>query len=369
MSIMIALLLGLLQLRWLVVSSEVPRIAKPHCDHLCGNVEIPYPFGIGANCSYSASYEINCNHSFHPHKPFLHQFNLEVTDINWPGRYSPRELQRIRDCIMNEHRLTVLTQARSICASESNGSVGAAIVDFRGSPFRFSTWFNVFMVENNCGHSVLLRNRMREIVAGCASVCTNESGVTKLNSTHCLGVGCCQASLLPSPTGDFIKKEAGLDFYEIAMDHEKPTASYTNTCSLAAALVERNQVTKLAGRLPTVLEWSVALPWTVSTQNSNQDNFSCSTEDGTQKCSCRFPYEGNPYLPDGCQVVRECRRCKHHCESDFVEERGFRFYCENPWLQLGSILGKYFQTSFLLLGLTKFSFYSCPLQLLNKQYC
>ena len=292
---MIALLLGLLQLRWLIVSSEVPCIAKPHCDHLCGNVEIPYPFGIGANCSYNASYEINCNHSFHPPKPFLHQFNLEVMDIYWPAQFWDRD-----------QRLTVLTQARSICASESNGSVGAAIVDFRRSPFRFSTWFNVFMVENNCGHSVVLRNRMRKIVAGCASVCTNDSGVTKLNSTHCHGDGCCQASLLPSPTSDFIRREAGLDFYEIAMDQETPTASYTNACSLAAALVETNQVTKLAGRLhisplPTVLEWDGPLPWTVGMQNNNPDNFSCSPEYGTQICHCIFPYEGNAYLPNGCQ--------------------------------------------------------------------
>jgi len=286
---MIPLFLALLQLQCVAASSssqkDGPPIAKPHCMDQCGDVDIPYPFGIGANCSYNASYEINCDYSSHPPKPFLQHFELEVTDINWPGRYSGRDPRRFLGHDTDGQTLTVLTPARNICGS--HGSVGFPSVNFQGSPFLFSSWFNVFMVENYCGRSVVLRNRMQKIVAGCASVCANQTGVAKLNTTTCYGVGCCQASLIPSPTHDFFLQHMTprLDFYEITLSHEALTIT-SDTCILAAALIKSDQVVNLAGNLsnlrafPTVLEWDGSL---------------------TAVHGCEFPTEGNPYLPNGCQ--------------------------------------------------------------------
>ncbi|CAI9767178.1 unnamed protein product [Fraxinus pennsylvanica] len=40
----------------------------PGCQSSCGNVDIPYPFGIGLNCSLNSDFNINCDTSFNPPK-------------------------------------------------------------------------------------------------------------------------------------------------------------------------------------------------------------------------------------------------------------------------------------------------------------
>ncbi|KAK4392331.1 Wall-associated receptor kinase [Sesamum angolense] len=59
-------------------------ITKPNCQSKCGNLTVPYPFGIGINtgCSVSSWFDVNCNTSFSPPKPFISTGNLEILDIS-----------------------------------------------------------------------------------------------------------------------------------------------------------------------------------------------------------------------------------------------------------------------------------------------
>lgn len=63
-------------------SSSHGRIAKAGCAEKCGEVEVPYPFGIDTpNCARNQSYLLICNHTTTPTDPIL-QTNRSETISN-----------------------------------------------------------------------------------------------------------------------------------------------------------------------------------------------------------------------------------------------------------------------------------------------
>ncbi|BBG96518.1 wall associated kinase-like 7 [Prunus dulcis] len=76
------------------MAQVVPRMAKSGCQEYCGDVLIPYPFGIGSSedCYLDDWFEIECSNqsskttSSAPHyKPVLKQAQLEVLNISIEG--------------------------------------------------------------------------------------------------------------------------------------------------------------------------------------------------------------------------------------------------------------------------------------------
>ncbi|KAL9248253.1 hypothetical protein vseg_021596 [Gypsophila vaccaria] len=333
MSLILVMLQLMLVLR-LAEGDAGGNIAKPNCSDICGKVRIPYPFGVGDNCYYNKSYEIVCDKSFSPAKPFLPGFNLEVLDIMWPGRYSDLD-PRSYDADLGDTRLTVGLHSPNLCQSGGPAKVVRSD-DFRGSPFKFSRWYNVFMVEG-CGGSVVLKNRSGDILTGCASFCGG-----KKNQTNCYGVGCCQASLLSSPTGDFIDKrdQGNLDFYTLSLFFEQLDTK-SDSCNISAVLIDSASVNDFAGKLSSVQTFPTVLEWQgIYTSLYHYHNFSCYNETNIQ-CSCVFPYQGNPFLPNGCQLIEACRKCKHRCGELFNATDSTYYYgCYKRWFfKRASVIG------------------------------
>ena len=69
---------------------NAPNITKPGCPRKCGNLIVPYPFGVGlgAGCSKSVLFDVFCMTSYDPPKAFLvaamdDQKNaMEILDIS-----------------------------------------------------------------------------------------------------------------------------------------------------------------------------------------------------------------------------------------------------------------------------------------------
>ncbi|RVW17193.1 Wall-associated receptor kinase-like 9 [Vitis vinifera] len=135
-------------------SATAPSMAKPGCeqDH-CGDILIPYPFGMGKSCYKDEWFSVSCSHSFDPPKPILTKL---MTSSSWQSK------------------------------------------DLRGSPFLYSLHND--LVGVGC-HNVLLRDRNEEIMAGCTSTCDKS-----INTKGCLyGINCCLTRL-----------QEDLDFYSLS---------------------------------------------------------------------------------------------------------------------------------------------------------
>ncbi|KAK9715437.1 hypothetical protein RND81_06G165100 [Saponaria officinalis] len=295
------------------IREATPNIAKPGCKSNCGNVSIPYPFGIGPNCYHNPWFDVDC---FDDNRFMLKALNeidgvVDSTDnkvhpvgrrINW----------------FNETTLIMESDCTGFCADKSNpttynGTIYAT--DLRRSPFMYSSNQNVLLVIG-CGGDVVLKNIRNESLAGCAQVCRNPSEQFQIK--HCYGLRCCQTPL-PISIDYF-----WLDFF---LNNPADNTSLVNEpcgSSTQAMLVDKSwisdkvidpSVSRLQCPIPTVLEWTVE---DLNVDSPGYANSTCTHKKpvGGYDCRCKADYyEGNPYLPHGCQVVKECESCVQNCRS------------------------------------------------------
>ncbi|KAF2301591.1 hypothetical protein GH714_027449 [Hevea brasiliensis] len=62
-------------------------IAKPNCTDHCGNINIPYPFGMSKGCYLDEWFEIECSKSVHgPPRAFLSKIKMELLNVSVGGQ-------------------------------------------------------------------------------------------------------------------------------------------------------------------------------------------------------------------------------------------------------------------------------------------
>ncbi|KAJ8435983.1 hypothetical protein Cgig2_004240 [Carnegiea gigantea] len=264
---------------WLLMeitrASQV-RIAKPGCKDHGGNITIPSPFGIGPKC-------------YHNH--WFDSCQREVSPIQ----------QEIK-----KRTLVISTASTGLCGTTNGGSSellkpALSSYDLRGSPFLYSKKHNVLLV-GGCGGSVTVVDTKLQTVAGCAAVCINGSEVTK----SCYGLGCCQTTIPFS-----------LDHYGFKAVNLRVVPNVSEC--LVVALVDSSSIINKAidtqlsdfAPAPTVLEWRME---NLPVQSPSYANSTCelrksgADDEGGYVCRCRADfYQGNPYLPFGCQKRRDIR--------------------------------------------------------------
>ncbi|KAK9067457.1 hypothetical protein SSX86_014786 [Deinandra increscens subsp. villosa] len=293
------------------IKKSVAIYARPGCNDTCGNVRIPYPFGIGSGCHFNEWYAVDCNSST-PYLPAIN--NLEVLSLNLENQTAKVNVSMISDC---------QTQVRN--------SSQILSVDLGGSPFLFSQEHNKFTVDG-CGNAVILEQG--NLLTGCSTICQNE---TVNNRSDCYGINCCQTTI-----------PYYLETYSVNTSGLQPRGP-DGVCG-SAFLVDEGSYSagtfSGAGQL-------------VCSDFASVDFIPARFE--SYKCSCSRVEEGSPYLANGCQVVRECGNCTGECQ--LIGLRNITCI-PNPILQtrsksstLGVVLGVSISIGVLIITASIFALY------------
>ncbi|XP_073154609.1 wall-associated receptor kinase 2-like [Henckelia pumila] len=271
------------------------NIAKPGCQSKCGNLTVPYPFGIGlgSGCSVDPSFDINCNTSFNPPKPYITE-NLEVVDIS-------------------NSQVRVKNWLATRCFDKQGNVTSSNPFSIELDPYFSFSEVNKFTIIGCDDLAIILGTQGANFTTGCISTC---SAKEDLLDGFCTGIGCCQTSI-----------PRGLQSFDAALGSLR---NHTRVWSFDpcgyAFLGEQDRFTfrvsdlsdptfenRTTENVPIVLEWVIGNKTCAEARKSNDfscgQNTSCIDTDtklGGYSCSCFDGYEGNAYLEPGCKDINEC---------------------------------------------------------------
>ncbi|KAK7844840.1 wall-associated receptor kinase-like 8 [Quercus suber] len=268
------------------LAEGAPPMAKPNCPDRCGNVSIPYPFGIGSNCFMNKTYEIVCNESGVAAAAIAFlvfpSIRVEVLEIRITDPYNNND-----DSFYGPGFIRVkMPIISSNCINKSSaGSV--ARVNISGTPFFFSSYRNKF-VSVGCDNLATMTGLNPMMVVGCKTNCSNKKLIGK-----CSGFDCCQTSV-----------PDGIQLLNV-------TFSHTSSCQ-RAFLAETQWLEKTdpsasnhflnSDYVPVMLEWIVKFTdydFEELYYRRHMDWYN--TTYGVLYPYCSYGFQGNPYLNMGCQ--------------------------------------------------------------------
>ncbi|CAJ1971950.1 unnamed protein product [Sphenostylis stenocarpa] len=298
--------------------------ALPGCPDSCGGVSsIPYPFGVGYSsvtgekCFLEETLELTCRNSTLYHGGG----NVQILNISLAGK------------------MDMLIFTSNACKNERLGAVETFgnLCSLETPAFAISSEDNKF-VSVGCdsyGYLNSYRNGTGSST-GCLTRCNSlESVEIMQRSGNCTGIGCCQVDIPPGMKN--------ISFQAFTFNNFNSTSDF-NKCGYSFVVKNGNYTFSLDhldqlpfSMAPLVVDWSVRND-TCDASMSRAD-YACKSNSHCEnspfgygyRCKCNPGFQGNPYLPDGCQDILECKSNQHNCASqDYCRETPGSFECFCP---------------------------------------
>ncbi|KAL6206503.1 hypothetical protein ACLB2K_023751 [Fragaria x ananassa] len=272
-----------------VAAEAVPPQAKPGCTDHCGNLNIPYPFGIEKDCYMSKEFSVRCN----DHITTWEDTHVVITNIS-----------------LAEGEMQIPQFVASDCYNRQGPTDYTTTNITVPAPFTVSHTRNKFIAVG-CDTSAAFIGYYADeqrLMTRCMSICDNLDNVEQ----SCSGVGCCQTDI-----------PGGLFNYTVKLDsyYMHTYVLGFNPCSYAF-IVEKDKFTFSPNtsfqtltntkELPLILDWEIGEG--ACDEAEHRDDYACKANskcvnrtisDALSRyyCQCQPGYQGNPYLPNGCQGV------------------------------------------------------------------
>ncbi|KAK1277830.1 Wall-associated receptor kinase 2 [Acorus gramineus] len=294
-------------------------------------MSVPYPFGIGENCSREG-FALDCRQTDQGPVLYLSKGNMiEVTYIS----------------LSKAQMIISFSDVGQDCYDRSGSRVTNyhPSLSLKDSPYIFSNTENAFFVLGCDTYATITDTSINaSFQTGCSSICNAQSvHMQVIKALPCNGIGCCQLSI-----------PGGLQSFKITLSSFKnhTLVSEFNNCSYAF-LATNNWFTFMGlsfdsggfvmgnDSVPVVLDWRINVNGTCKEAKTTSD-YACKSQNSYchdypkgagYSCMCNTGYQGNPYLRDadgGCQDIDECRdELTNSCKGICINTPG-SYSCECP---------------------------------------
>ncbi|KAJ4783780.1 Wall-associated kinase family protein [Rhynchospora pubera] len=305
-------------------AAKSAKISLPGCPDSCGGVAIPYPFGIGLDCSMSEAFNVTCDATLNGKPtPYMTVRGLQILNISIPsGQARVNNLISYQCCNITTMKVEAFNK----------------FVILEGTPYRFNHEKNKFVVIG-CDIAATVffwsgEDRVSEEAAGCISYCGR---LEYLINGSCSGLGCCETSLPKGINGINVQFDESYNSWLYYFNHcgYAFLTEVDNEFEFDTRYITTDELT--GKKRPVLLDWTVGNT-TCDVARTNQSSFACKSKNSNCSsiapgylCNCIDGYEGNPYLEEGCQDIDECANQNSCSNRGNCHNTQGGYYCSCPF--------------------------------------